>query len=1161
MNSSDSDRARGPAVGDLVAEKYLITGVLGEGGMGVVFRATHQHTGREVALKTIRPRLASSPDFQSRFESEARAIGALRHPNIVDVTDFGYSGTGEDRFPYLVLEFLEGYPLSQTLRQGSGLPWSWATSILEQVCLAVSEAHRVGVVHGDLKPENVWLRPRPTSGFDVKVLDFGLARFGALLQPPSPASAEQTPPSALDLEKPIDERATMVRPGTGARLAAASDGVESSISGTPAYMSPERWRGEPLSPASDIYSLGVLAYQMLSGKLPQNASGPTSEHNADDLSTLRPDLPTHATAAITQAVSKNAGARPRTARVFAENFLRTSTVTTTKGGLAMFETLLADIRFAFRWLGKSPAFTLLAVASFAIGIGFNTALFTFVDALLFRPLPVERPDRLVDVYTASTDGDVYATSGYPDLLDWKAQNTVFTDMMGFSPSFAAMSLSDRSRLVMGEVVTGGYFQVLGVRAALGRTLLPEDDVPGAARVLVLSHRAWIRDFGGSPSAIGQSLRIHGQPYTIVGVAPKSFTGLLAVLSPELWTTVAHIDDVEPGGIIDTVPSPTGTSQLDRRGQRWMFVKGRLKPGATVEQAGANLSLIAQQLATEYPQTNKHARVSVKRTSDVHIHPVADQALLPIAGGLMVVVGLVLLIACANVASMLLARATGRQKEIGIRLALGASRWRIVRQLVTESLVVAALGAAAGIALAWVLLRGAMTMTLPIPIPLTLGLQMDYRVLAFSMIVTMVAGLFAGLAPALKATKLDLVGELKGDVATAPASRRRFTMRDSLVASQMAVTTVLLVVAALLSRSLLNAQKTSVGFRSEGVAVVSAEMDMLGYTSERGRAFWDQAVSRAQAIPGVEAVALTVRSPMSMNHSRNAIFFPGQALPDDNGVPIDATRVSPEYFETLHVPILRGRGFALTDTPESPAVVVINDALARKYWPDQDAIGKRFRTRSAEGPEFEVVGISSNYRVNTVGESATPYVHFAVTQRPSNGYEILARTRGDAAELLASLRRELLAMEPNIVFIQNHTMETQVGATLFPAKAGAWAVSAVGLVAMLLAAIGLYGVIGYSVSRRTKEIGVRMALGAQPSDVSGLIMRQGLRVAGSGMIVGAVLAAGAGFLISGALYGISPVDPIAWLGAMALLLGVAALANLVPAQRASRVKPWLALRTD
>jgi predicted permease len=478
----------------------------------------------------------------------------------------------------------------------------------------------------------------------------------------------------------------------------------------------------------------------------------------------------------------------------------------------MIETLLADIRYTFRWLRKSPAFTMLAVASFAIGIGFNTALFTLVDALLYRPLPVVEPNRLVDLYTSSSDGETYSTNGYPDFVDWKAQNSVFSDMMAYTPSLAALSLTDRSRMAMGELVTGSYFPLLGVRAALGRTLLPEDDVPGAERVVVLSHRAWTRDFGSSPQALGQSLRIHGQPYRIVGVAAEGFTGMLPMLSPELWTAMAYVDDIEPAGIQDSVPSPTGTTRLDRRGQRWFFAKGRLKTGVTVEQAAANLSVISVQLASSYIQTNRDRKVSIVRTSDVHIHPEADRMLRPIASGLMLVVGLVLLIACANVASMLLARASGRQKEIGIRLAIGANRWRIVRQLLTESLAMAALGSLGGLTLAWLLLRGAMAMTIPIPIPLTFGLHMDVRVLAFSMIVTMLSGLVAGLAPALKATRLNLVGELKGDVAVVPASRRRFTLRDSLVASQMAVTTVLLVVAGLLSRSLMSAQKINVASR-------------------------------------------------------------------------------------------------------------------------------------------------------------------------------------------------------------------------------------------------------------------------------------------------------------------------------------------------------------
>ena len=827
----------------------------------------------------------------------------------------------------------------------------------------------------------------------------------------------------------------------------------------------------------------------------------------------------------------------------------------------MLETFLADVRFSFRWLSKSPGFTLLAIASFAIGIGFNSALFTMVDALLFRPLPVANLDRLVDIYTSSLDGDTYGTSAYPDVIDWKRANTVFDDVMAFSPSFGAVSRGDRSRLIMGEVVTGSYFQTLGVSAALGRTLLPEDDVPGASRVVVLSHRSWVRDYASSKSAIGETMRIHGQPYTIVGVVPDGFTGMMPMLAPEMWTTTIHIDDVEPGGIQDSVPSPTGTTRLDRRGQRWLFVKAKLKAGVTLAQAQAGMNTLWNSLMTEYPQTNRDRRLSLLRTRDVHIHPEADKTLMPIASGLMVVVGMVLMIACANVASMLLARASGRQKEIGIRLAMGANRWRVVRQLVTESIVLSGLGSLAGLALGWFLLRGATSVALPIPIPLSLGLQMDARVLVFTILLTVLSGFVAGMAPALGATKLDLAGELKGDVAAAPASRRRFTMRDTLVASQMAVTTILLVVAALLSRSLVSAQRTSVGFKTEGIAVLSTEPGLIGYSEDQARAFWEQAVDRVKGIPGVESVALTERSPLSINFNRTQVFLPGREQTDRHGIAIDAARMRGEYFETLRIPILRGRVFDASDTPQSPGVVVVNEAFVKKYWPNEDPIGKRFRTRAVDGPEFTVVGLAANYRVNTVGEETTPYIHFAAEQRASTSYEILARTGGDAGPLLASMRRALLSLDPNLVFLQNQTMQNQVGATLFPAKAGAWAVSAVGLVAMMLAAIGLYGVIGYAVARRTREIGIRMAIGARPGEVSGLIMKQGLRVAGSGMIVGVVFAAGAGFAISGALYGISPVDPVAWIVALTVLVGVAALANLVPARRAARVKPWQALRTE
>jgi predicted permease len=827
----------------------------------------------------------------------------------------------------------------------------------------------------------------------------------------------------------------------------------------------------------------------------------------------------------------------------------------------VLDTFRSDVRYALRWLRRSPGFTLVAVASLAIGIGFNTAIFTLVDALLFRPLPVDRPDRLADVYTSSTDGDQYATTSYPDLLDFRAQNQVFTDMLAYSPALAAVKLTDRSRLAMGETVTGNYFQLLGVRAAAGPHAAAGRRPSGAPRAVVISYRLWNREYGASPSAVGQSIRIHGQVYTIVGVAPKLFTGMVPLLAPEVWTPMAYVDEVDPGGIISTVPSPTGNTRLERRGTRWMFVKGRLKTDVTFDQAAANMRLIGKQLQAIHVQTNKDREVSTLATKDVHIHPVADRTLLPIAFALMFVVGLVLLIACANVASMLLARASGRQKEIGIRLAIGASRRRLVQQLLSESLVMAVLGAAAGVALAWALTQAAMSISLPIPIPVSFALRIDSRVLLFTAGVAMLAALIAGLAPALKATRPNLVTELKSDVAGARVGVRRWTFRDGLVVTQIAVTMVLLVAAGLLTRSLSAAQRVGIGFEPEGLAIVSMEMSMVGYNDSRAKEFYDRALERIRAIPGVTSAALASRLPFSIDYNRNNLFFADRHGPNDKGVVVDVARVSPEYFATLGVPIVQGRNFSAADTPESPGVAIINEAMARKYWPNQDPLGKRFRATTYTGPQYEVVGVSVDYKVSTIGEAATPYVLYAVSQRPDSSQMIMGRTRGDASALVAAMRRELLALEPNVLFLDNQTMSTQVAATLLPAKAGAIGVSAVGVVAMLLASIGLYGVIAYSVARRTREIGIRMALGANRSAVVGLVMRQGLGIAAVGVAIGTLLSLGAAKAVAGALYGVSFVDPVAWLTATATLLTVATLANVIPARRASVVNPSIALRSE
>ncbi len=832
----------------------------------------------------------------------------------------------------------------------------------------------------------------------------------------------------------------------------------------------------------------------------------------------------------------------------------------------MLESLFADIRFAVRWLRKSPGFTLVAVASLAIGIGFNTALFAIVDAVLFKPLPVTEPARLVDIFTSDSTGTVeFSTSSYPDYLDLNAQNQVFDGLVGYSPMFAALNLDGRSRLAMGEIVTGNYFQVFGVNAALGRTILPADDAPGAPKVVMVSRRYWTRELGSAPDAIGRTLRIRGTAYTIVGVAPATFSGMVPILAPEMWIPVSASLDVEPVGMHDAVPSPTGTTRLDRRADRWLFMRGRLKPGATLEQARANLIVLASRLSADNPATNRDRHIALKPTSDVHFHPSLDPVLVPIATVLMIVVGLVLLIACANVASMLLARASSRHKEIGIRLAIGASRGRLMRQLVTEAVVLSLLGAVGGVLLAWWITSAVAALSLPLPIPLAFDLRIDGRVLAFTLGATFVAALLAGLAPALQATKPSLVADLRGELSASQAAGRRWTLRDALVAGQMAITALLLVIAALLTRSFIAAQRTNPGFAVNRLAIVSTDTSMLKFTPDQSLRFYQDAIDKVSAIPGVESAALATRVPMQLNANTWEIWVPGRHRPGEHGDTVEVTTVSPEYFKTMGVGIVEGRGFTTADRPDTPRVAIVNETLARRVWPGESAIGKIFRTRGGEGPPFQIVGVSADHKIKTLSELPTPFLQIPRAQRPGPYSAIVARTRGDANALLRDMRRELLALDPNVVFVENQTMEMQVDATLFPMRASAWLVSGVGLVAMLLAAIGLYGVIAYSVARRTKEIGIRVALGARPGAVVRLVMRQGLVVALAGLLAGvavtSMVAVLAARMISGVLYRVSVSDPFSWGGAAVVLLTVSAFANLIPAWRASRVDPSEALRIE
>jgi macrolide transport system ATP-binding/permease protein len=832
----------------------------------------------------------------------------------------------------------------------------------------------------------------------------------------------------------------------------------------------------------------------------------------------------------------------------------------------MVESLLKDIRYALRWMRRSPGFSAVAILSLGLGVGVNTAMFSLIDSLLFRPLPVASPETLVDVFTTGGDGDDYATSSYPDFLDLKAQNTVFSDMLGYSPMFAPLSLGDRSRIALGQVVTSNHFTMLGVQPAIGRLLVPSDDDPASPRVVVLSYRMWQREFGGDPAIISRTITLRGLPYHVAGVAPESFTGVVPLLTPELWLPVQHVEEVEPAGINDSVPSPVGKTRLERRGFRWLFVKGRLKPGVTAEQAHANVALIGTQLEAANVQTNQDRKMAAVPTEDVRLLVPQAGGILSIgAAGLMSIVGLVLLIACANVAGMLLARASARRREIGVRLAIGASRGRLMQQLLIEGALLGTLGAIAAIALAAAVIQVLQGIPLPLPVDVAFDLRLDYRVLAFSVAIATLTGMLAGLLPAIKASAPSLVSDLRGDAPAGRVGRRRFALRDALVVSQVALTAVLLVVAGLLLRSLAASQRADVGFDPRGVAAISLDTDMVRYNAERSAAFWREALTRVRALPGVQSAGFVSPSlPFGFNFSQSEMRVDSRAYsPGQRGEIIENNSISPTFFETLGVPIVDGRGIADTDVQGSPDVVVINETMARTFWPGTSAVGHTVTVlNGSQSRTYRVVGVSRNHKQHGVLERPAPFVYFADGQRPNPTYKfIVARSNGSAEALVAGMRRELLALEPGLVFMGNSTMAQAMGTSLMPARVGAMLAAAFGGLGTLLAAIGLYGVIAFSVARRTREIGVRMAIGARPNEVMSMVMRQGFSILGFGLAAGAALAAAAASALRGLLYGITPFDPMAWGLALAALIVAAGAANFVPARRAMRIDPVTALRTE
>lgn len=823
------------------------------------------------------------------------------------------------------------------------------------------------------------------------------------------------------------------------------------------------------------------------------------------------------------------------------------------------EALAQDLKYALRGLRRSPGFTLVAVLTLTLGIGVNSAIFGMVNAILFRPLPVERPEELVDLYGHTATSSSHDTHSWPNYQDYRQQNTTLSGLIGYSNFFAHASIAGGSELIIGELVTDNYFQVLGVRPAMGRVFTPEEfDPSGASPVAVISHAMWQSRFAGDPAVVGKQLRMNGRVYTVIGVAPSAFSGMMPAVSTPMWIPATMAEYVEPFGNQRTTGRSTGETRLERRGQHWLWLKGRMNPGVSPAQVRAEFETMAARLAAAWPETNAQERVAVIPSSEVRINPDIDRAIAPAGAVLVGAVSLVLLVACANLANLMLARATGRRRELALRVALGARRSRILRQLLTESMVVALGGGLVAVPLsAWL---AAVIARVQPPLPIELGLRIgpDWRVLTFTLVTAVVTGILIGLIPALRASRPDLVPTLK-EGGEWMGGRKRVELRDGLVVMQVAVSLVLVVAGALLVRSLAVAGRVDHGYAVDRMAQLALAMEMTGYDAERAGRFFDEGRRRLEALPQVEAVAMASRVPLSLNNNGFGVFIDGhQSAPTDEPFVMDGAYVDEQYASTLGLTIRSGRNISAADRDEQRRVVVVTRTMADRYWPAGDAVGRNIRLRW-DGDPYQIIGVIEDYKVNTPGEPPRPYLHLPLDRRSTYGNYIV-RTRTAAAPLVPMLERELRTIDPDLVFLDSGTLRDLADVRLFPVRAGAWLIGAFGMLALVVAAIGLYGVIGYSVSRRVREIGIRKALGAGSGKVVGMVLGEGMVLVAVGGLVGATLAALGGRALSSVLY-VGPFDVASFGMAFGVLALVAMVANAVPAWRAAQVDPLVAIRHE
>jgi putative ABC transport system permease protein len=813
--------------------------------------------------------------------------------------------------------------------------------------------------------------------------------------------------------------------------------------------------------------------------------------------------------------------------------------------------LAHNLRYATRRLLRSPSFTLIAVVSLALGIGANTAIFSLVNAVILRDLPYTEPEQLVDIYEAS-DGYSHGTLSYPDFLDYREASTdVFSDVGGVQLALIQADVEDGVEMSMGEAVTGNYLGLLGVRAAAGRLLLPEDDIGrGAHPVVVLGYGYWTRRFGRDPGVVGATVRLAGRPYTVIGVTEKAFEGSIRGIVPDLFVPITMYDELQ--GV--------DANTLEARGNQSFFAKGRLIPGATIAQAEAVGERLGSALRLDYPRYWGPDKAFVfVPTSDVVMNPMIDRVILPAASMIMAVVGLVLLIACANLASFLLARAADRRKEIAVRLAMGARRRTLVGQLMTETLLLSAVGGALGIVLASQALRWLVTADLPIPIPITLDLSLDRTVLGFSVLVSLVAGVAFGLVPALQSTNPDLAPTLRDETAGGGRAKGA-ALRNLLVAGQVAVSVVLLVGAGLFLRSLDASRRIDPGFGHDPTGILQLATPADRYSEEETRGYLAELEARLRAMPGVVAVGLTGNLQLNTLSTQSVrVQVDGIDPPEGTDFhSVDYASVDEGFLDAAGIGVLDGRAFDASDVPDGERVAVVSETFARRFFPGGSAVGRTFRVNARD---TRVVGVAADTKVRRIGELPRPYLYLSHRQSPTSYVTILARTHGDASRLALDMFAEARSLDPDILIVEAMTMERHLAAMLLPRRLGAVTVASFAALALLLAAIGLYGVVSYAVSRRAREVGIRLSLGAEASSIVWMLTGGGMKLVGIGALAGLGASALLARLVSGLLYGVPPLDPVTFFGVPIILAAVALAAAWIPARRATMVDPVAALRSD